>query len=90
MSDILDLLDQGTLTVTVIDGHDILAVDRGGMELSLEFESWWNADIDVLATRSDPYAVFTLNGIKVHKTETHKKTVNPVWNEEFEVNIVSS
>ena len=62
--------NQGTLRVDLLDGDDMLAVDKG-------------------ATRSDPYAVFTLNGEKVFKSETHKKTLTPAWNENFEVNISS-
>jgi len=39
--------------------------------------------------KSDPYVVFTLNGAKVFKSETKKKTLTPVWNESFEVMIPS-
>lgn len=39
---------------------------------------------------SDPYVVFTVNGERVHKSATVKKTVNPSWkNEQFVVPIVS-
>lgn len=39
---------------------------------------------------SDPYVVFTVNGERVHKSATIKKTLNPVWkNETFTVPIVS-
>lgn len=39
---------------------------------------------------SDPYVVFTVNGERVHKSATVKKTVNPSWkNEQFIVPIVS-
>lgn len=37
--------------------------------------------------KSDPYSVFNLNGDKVYKTETKKKTLNPEWNEWFETPI---
>ena len=37
---------------------------------------------------SDPYIEFKLNGIKVFKSETKKKTLNPAWNEDFIVNVV--
>lgn len=40
--------------------------------------------------KSDPYAVFTLNGQKVFKSETVKKTVNPVWNNQFFATLVVS
>ncbi|WWD07266.1 hypothetical protein V865_005363 [Kwoniella europaea PYCC6329] len=39
--------------------------------------------------KSDPYIVFTLNGMKVFKSETKKKTLSPTWNESFEVMIPS-
>ncbi|RDB28789.1 Uncharacterized protein PYUK71.03c [Hypsizygus marmoreus] len=39
--------------------------------------------------KSDPYAVFTLNGQKVFKSETKKKTLNPEWNESFSVSVPS-
>jgi Ca2+-dependent lipid-binding protein len=61
--------DQGSLRVTLLTGHDILAVDRGG--------------------KSDPYAVFTLNGERVFKSSTKKKTVNPEWHEDFPLSVVS-
>lgn len=38
--------------------------------------------------KSDPYAVFTLNGQKVFKSQTKKKTTTPEWDEHFEVTIV--
>ncbi|KAH9081855.1 tricalbin [Lactarius deliciosus] len=46
--------NQGSLRVTLLSGHDIHAVDRGG--------------------KSDPFAVFTLNGERVYKSQTKKKT----------------
>lgn len=40
---------------------------------------------------SDPYVVFTVNGERVHKSETIRKTLNPRWQRErFTVPIVSS
>ncbi|WWD20758.1 hypothetical protein CI109_105235 [Kwoniella shandongensis] len=39
--------------------------------------------------KSDPYAVFTLNGMRVFKSDTKKKTLHPVWNESFETMIPS-
>lgn len=39
--------------------------------------------------KSDPYAVFALNGQKVFKSQTKKKTLNPEWNENFMVQIPS-
>lgn len=43
-----------------------------------------------LAGKSDPFAVFTLNGQKVFKSQTKKKTLSPEWNENFTVQVVSS
>ncbi|TIA79421.1 hypothetical protein E3P98_03303 [Wallemia ichthyophaga] len=37
--------------------------------------------------KSDPYAVFLLNGERVYKTETKKKTLHPEWEEFFEVQV---
>jgi Ca2+-dependent lipid-binding protein len=62
--------DQGSLRMTLLSGHDILAVDRGG--------------------KSDPFAVFTLNGDRVYKSQTKKKTLNPEWHEEFMITVVST
>ncbi|KIY50784.1 tricalbin [Fistulina hepatica ATCC 64428] len=39
--------------------------------------------------KSDPYAVFTLNGQKVFKSQTKKKTLTPEWNEDFAVSVSS-
>ena len=39
--------------------------------------------------KSDPYCKFELNGQEVFKTKTQKKTLNPAWNETFEVPITS-
>jgi len=62
-------IDQGSLRVTLLTGHDMHGVDRGG--------------------KSDPYAVFTLNGERVFKSSTKKKTINPEWHEDFAVSVVS-
>lgn len=39
--------------------------------------------------KSDPNVTFLLNGMKVFKSETKKKTLHPVWNESFDVAIPS-
>ncbi|KAH0838563.1 C2 domain-containing protein [Lanmaoa asiatica] len=39
--------------------------------------------------KSDPYAVFTLNGHKVFKSQTKKKTLHPDWSENFTANVPS-
>ena len=41
------------------------------------------------AGKSDPFAVFSLNGRRVYKSQTKKKTLKPVWDEKFEVQVVS-
>ena len=39
--------------------------------------------------KSDPFAKFELNGMPVFKTNVQKKTLNPSWNEFFEVAVPS-
>ncbi|KAK8088567.1 hypothetical protein PG997_003528 [Apiospora hydei] len=39
--------------------------------------------------KSDPYARFELNGQDIYKTKTQKKTLDPVWNEFFEIAVPS-
>ncbi|KAG2023600.1 transmembrane protein [Coprinopsis cinerea AmutBmut pab1-1] len=39
--------------------------------------------------KSDPYVVFTLNGSRVYKSQTKKKTLSPEWNESFEMTVPS-
>lgn len=38
---------------------------------------------------SDPYCQVILNGNKIYKTKTQKKTLNPIWNESFQANITA-
>ncbi|KAI0308025.1 tricalbin [Multifurca ochricompacta] len=61
--------NQGSLRISLLTGHDVPAVDRGG--------------------KSDPFAVFTLNGQQVYKSQTKKKTLNPEWYEDFLVSVSS-
>ncbi|KKA28172.1 hypothetical protein TD95_004224 [Thielaviopsis punctulata] len=37
--------------------------------------------------KSDPFAKFEYNGTEVYKSKTIKKTLNPVWNENFETTV---
>ncbi|KAF8213474.1 C2 domain-containing protein [Mycena galopus ATCC 62051] len=39
--------------------------------------------------KSDPFASFSLDGSKVYKSQTKKKTLAPVWNENFTVQVPS-
>ncbi|EPE09723.1 c2 domain-containing protein [Ophiostoma piceae UAMH 11346] len=39
--------------------------------------------------KSDPYCKFELNGTEVFKTKVQKKTLNPAWNEFFEIPVPS-
>ncbi|KAM0786716.1 hypothetical protein ACM66B_002158 [Microbotryomycetes sp. NB124-2] len=39
--------------------------------------------------KADPYAVFHLNGARVFKSETVKKTLAPTWNEDFTCEVPS-
>ena len=39
--------------------------------------------------KSDPYCVFQLNGQKVFESSVQKKTLNPKWNEKFEMLVPS-
>ena len=48
----------------------------------------WLSDI-VNVGKSDPFAVFSLNGQRVFKSATKKKTLNPDWQEDFVTSIVS-
>lgn len=77
--------DQGTLRVELVDGHGIHAADRGG-----EAHIWSRAChmLMIPPGKSDPFAVFTLNGSRVFKSQTKKKTLNPEWNETFAVGVV--
>ena len=39
--------------------------------------------------KSDPYVEFTLDGERVFKSQTKKRTLHPEWNETFSVTVVS-
>ena len=80
-------VDQGVLQVQLLDGGEIHGADRSGMLSSSKL-------LPILAQivnsgKSDPYVVFTLDGQKVFKSQTKKKTLRPEWNETFAVTVVS-
>ena len=79
-------LDQGRLTVELSNAHNIHAADRGGANQPQYCASY--IPITPLG-KSDPFAVFTLDGSKVYKSPIEKKTLNPEWNKTFQVNVVS-
>ncbi|KAG5648236.1 hypothetical protein DXG03_006194 [Asterophora parasitica] len=78
--------NQGILRVDLIDGDKIHAADRGG-KIALDFVNACLMNFD--PGKSDPFAVFTLNGQKVFKSQTVKKTLSPEWNENFDVQVPS-
>ncbi|KAH8086661.1 tricalbin [Cristinia sonorae] len=49
--------------------------------------------VDIMASdrngKSDPFAVLSLNGRRVYKSQTKKKTLKPVWDENFDVQVPS-
>ena len=79
--------DQGVLQVQLLDGGGIHGADRGGMFFPSQTPSIMTYVVD--SGKSDPFVVFTLDGLKVFKSQTKKKTIEPQWNETFSVSIVS-
>lgn len=77
----------GVLRVDLMSGRDIRGADRSGMGL-LTLLIYLKL-IECWLGKSDPFVVFTLNGQKVFKSETKKKTLTPEWNEPFSVQVVS-
>ncbi|PWA03148.1 hypothetical protein BB558_000658 [Smittium angustum] len=55
--------------------------------LSLNLVSGHNLPGADSSGTSDPYVVISVNGTKVFKSETKKKTINPIWNEKVSFNI---
>lgn len=78
--------NQGLLHVELLRGEDIHALDRGGG--CIDLLSCAQAD-KISSGKSDPFAVFSLNGRRVYKSQTKKKTLKPVWDEKFDVQVVS-
>ena len=79
-------LDQGILQVQLLDGGEIHGADRGGMLPPSRTPSIPAHVID--SGKSDPFVVFTLDGQRVFKSQTKKKTIHPEWNETFAVTVV--
>lgn len=77
----------GTLRVDLISGKDIRGADRSGKVYCI----FWSikTQSELLQGKSDPFVVFTLNGQKVGKSETKKKTLTPEWDETFSAQVVS-
>lgn len=95
---VLRLKDEENRTATVKISLKYIPVQMQ-LDPSESINNMGNLRVDVLdATdlpaadsngKSDPYCKFELNGQDVFKTKTQKKTLNPVWNEFFEVAIPS-
>ena len=45
--------------------------------------------MDFLSQKADPFMIFILDGEQVHKTAVKHATLNPVWEERFEVRCTS-
>ena len=79
--------DQGVLQVQLLNGGEIHGADRGGMFFPSRTPSILTHIVAL--GKSDPYVVFNLDGVRVFKSQTKKRTVEPEWNETFAVSIVS-
>lgn len=75
------------LRVDLLDGREIHGVDRGGN--TDVFIPDWSSTHGILLGKSDPFVVFQLNGQRVFKSQTKKKTLAPDWNETFTAQVVS-
>ncbi|KAI1106687.1 tricalbin [Jackrogersella minutella] len=95
---ILKLKDEENRVATVKVSLKYIPV-RMQLDPSESINNMGNLRVDVLDAadlpaadsngKSDPYCKFELNGQDVFKTKTQKKTLNPVWNEFFEVPVPS-
>lgn len=73
------LIDSWTDSLTV-------SIDAGILSVRLQGASGLaSADRN---GKSDPYAIFELNGNKVFKSQVKKKTLAPEWNENFECPVI--
>ncbi|OTB02287.1 hypothetical protein M426DRAFT_24771 [Hypoxylon sp. CI-4A] len=95
---VLRLKDEENRTATIKVSLKYIPVQMA-LDPSESINNMGNLRVDVLDAadlppadsngKSDPYCKFELNGQDVFKTKTQKKTLNPVWNEFFEVAIPS-
>ncbi|KAI8631767.1 C2 domain-containing protein [Xylariaceae sp. FL1651] len=95
---VLRLKDEENRTATVKVSLKYIPV-KMQLDPSESINNMGNLRVDVLDAadlpsadsngKSDPYCKFELNGQDVFKTKTQKKTLNPVWNEFFEVVVPS-
>jgi Ca2+-dependent lipid-binding protein len=70
LQDIAEEVESLTLHLTIFEGHDLIAKDRS---------------ILGRRTTSDSYVMIVLGGKVVGTTKVLLKTLNPVWNEEFQL-----
>ncbi|KAI0390963.1 C2 domain-containing protein [Xylariaceae sp. FL0594] len=95
---VLRLKDEENRTATVKVSLKYIPV-KMQLDPSESINNMGNLRVDVLDAhdlpaadsngKSDPYVKFELNGNEVFKTKTQKKTLNPVWNEFFEIPVPS-
>ncbi|KAI1283289.1 C2 domain-containing protein [Xylaria sp. FL0933] len=95
---VLRLRDEENRTATVKVSLKYIPV-KMHLDPSESINNMGNLRVDVLDAadlpaadsngKSDPYIKFELNGVEVFKSKTQKKTLNPVWNEFFEVAVPS-
>ncbi|KAI0818342.1 C2 domain-containing protein [Xylaria sp. FL0064] len=95
---VLRLRDEENRTATVKVSLKYIPV-KMHLDPSESINNMGNLRVDVLDAadlpaadsngKSDPYIKFELNGVEVFKSKTQKKTLNPVWNEFFEVTVPS-
>ncbi|KAI5867087.1 tricalbin [Durotheca rogersii] len=95
---ILRLKDEDNRTATIKVSLKYIPV-KMRLDPSESINNMGNLRVDVISAtdlpaadsngKSDPYCKFELNGQDVFKTKTQKKTLNPSWNEFFEVAVPS-